>query len=206
MADGGMVWEYEGVHFMFTQRTWHWSARKYPKSNGPPCASHPSVAAFTNFSARPQRVGLWGGREPHMFAPGIIDIGLAVSRDGGRTFKHLGEREPFVTVGPAGGFASKMVWALPSPAIVGDQICECSHPVMTVHRCALTVWLWGQGCSTPARTSTTTATPTPSARPAACSPASTSPRCVVRRRCFLSRVDRAGVSLTGRVKMLQWTG
>ena len=78
-----MVWEYEGVHFMFTQRTWHWSARKYPKSNGPPCASHPSIPAFTNFSACPQRVGLWGGREPHMFAPGIIDIGLAVSRDGG---------------------------------------------------------------------------------------------------------------------------
>ena len=47
--------------------------------------------------------------------------------DGGRTFKHLGEREPFVTVGPAGGFASKMVWALPSPAIVGDQICECGR-------------------------------------------------------------------------------
>ena len=27
---GGNVWVYEGVYFMFTHRTWHWSARKYP--------------------------------------------------------------------------------------------------------------------------------------------------------------------------------
>jgi hypothetical protein len=87
---GGMVWQYEGVYLMFTQRTWHWSARKYPKTD-------------------PE------GPESHMYAPGIIDIGLAFSRDG-RHFTHLGDREPFLTVGPSGGWSSKMVWLLPSPA------------------------------------------------------------------------------------------
>jgi len=94
---GGMVWNYENVTFMFPQRTWHWSARKYPRTS-----------AY--------------GPESHMFAPGIIDVGLAVSRDGGESFTHMGGREPFITVGAAGGFASKMVWALPSPAVVDDQI------------------------------------------------------------------------------------
>jgi hypothetical protein len=31
-------------------------------------------------------------------------------------------REAFLPVGPSGGFSSKMVWALPSPVVVGDQI------------------------------------------------------------------------------------
>ncbi len=51
--------------FMFPQRTWHWSARKYPATEKT-------------------------GPEDHMFAPGIIDVGLAVSRDGGKNFTHLG--------------------------------------------------------------------------------------------------------------------
>lgn len=62
---GGMVWAYENHTFMFPQRTWHWSARKYP-------ATDPL------------------GPEIHMYAPGIIDVGLAVSRDGGKNFSHLG--------------------------------------------------------------------------------------------------------------------
>ena len=31
-------------------------------------------------------------------------------------------REAFLPVGSAGGWASKMVWALPSPVVVDDQI------------------------------------------------------------------------------------
>ena len=94
---GGTVWLYENVTFMFPQRTWHWSARKYPATGA-------------------------GGPESHMYAPAVIDVGLAASRDRGKSFTHLGSREPFITVGAAGGFASKMVWALPSPVVVGDQI------------------------------------------------------------------------------------
>ena len=63
---GGMVWTYENYTFMFPQRTWHWSARKYPATEKT-------------------------GPEDHMYAPGIIDVGLAVSRDGGKNFTHLGE-------------------------------------------------------------------------------------------------------------------
>eukprot|EP01052_Picozoa_sp_SAG31_P011635 SAG31_NODE_662_length_13028_cov_3.364529_11_plen_489_part_00 len=62
---GGMVWSYENHTFMFPQRTWHWSARKYPATEKT-------------------------GPESHMYAPGIIDVGLAVSRDGGKNFSHLG--------------------------------------------------------------------------------------------------------------------
>ena len=50
-----------------------------------------------------------------------IDVGLAFSRDG-LNFTHLGGREPFIPPGPAGSFASKKVWLLPSPTVRGDEI------------------------------------------------------------------------------------
>ena len=62
---GGMGWAYENYTLMFSQRTWHGSARNYPATDQT-------------------------GPEDHMFAPGIIDVGLAVSRDGGKNFTHLG--------------------------------------------------------------------------------------------------------------------
>jgi hypothetical protein len=41
---GGLVWQYEGVYWMFPQRTWHWSARKYPHSgNGTPVEPEPNM-------------------------------------------------------------------------------------------------------------------------------------------------------------------
>lgn len=90
---GGLVWQYEGIYWMFPQRTWHWAARKYPHSgNGTPIEP-----------------------EPSMYAPAMIDVGLAYSRDGIH-FTHLGGREPFLRPGTAGDFDSKMIWALPSPA------------------------------------------------------------------------------------------
>ena len=46
----------------------------------------------------------------------MMDIGLAVSRDG-RNFEHVGGREPFFRTGPQGSWYSKEVWMLPNPAI-----------------------------------------------------------------------------------------
>ena len=55
------------------------------------------------------------------YAPGVIDARLAVSRDG-VNFERLGERKPFLTLGPEGAFDSQMVWVAPNPIPMGDEL------------------------------------------------------------------------------------
>ena len=97
---GGVIWPYTAsaspLYFMFTQRTWHW----VPKSEK---EWHPPS----------------GGAES-MAGPAMIDVGLAVSRDG-TNFTHVGGREPFIGGGLDGTFDSQFQWLLPSPVHVPNS-------------------------------------------------------------------------------------
>ena len=74
---GGVIWPYvhssTPLYFMFTQRAWHW----IPKNE--------------------REYGPW------MLGPAMIDVGLAISRDG-VNFTHAGGREPFLGGGLDGTF------------------------------------------------------------------------------------------------------
>lgn len=53
--------------------------------------------------------------------PSTFDVQLCISRDG-TTFARAGARRPFMGLGPAGGFDSRWVWAIPNPVRVGNEI------------------------------------------------------------------------------------
>ncbi len=64
----------------------------------------------------------WKPRAPlRRMGPNAMDVRLCVSRDG-KTFRRVGERRPFMKLGPAGSFYSRMVWALPNPIRMGDEL------------------------------------------------------------------------------------
>lgn len=54
-------------------------------------------------------------------APASFDVRLAVSTDS-RTFRRVGNWQPFMAGGTDGRFDSRYVWALPNPVVVGDEI------------------------------------------------------------------------------------
>jgi hypothetical protein len=81
---------------------------------------------FWHFKRRPpgERWGIKDIENPRSgenLGPATIDVRLAVSRDG-TTFQRLGGRRPFLTLGPAGAFDSRMVWAIPNPVRMGDEL------------------------------------------------------------------------------------
>ena len=53
--------------------------------------------------------------------PHTADVQLAVSRNG-RRFQRLGDRRPFLRLGPSGSFYSKWIWACPKPVRVKDEL------------------------------------------------------------------------------------
>ncbi len=101
---GAAVFRYpdlEGSYVMLSQAFWHFKKRK-PEN----------------------RWGLNGKKDPskgERLAPSTIDVRLAISRDGVK-FQRLGRRKPFLNLGPEGAFDSRLVWAIPNPVIVDDEI------------------------------------------------------------------------------------
>ncbi|AWT60452.1 MAG: hypothetical protein DF168_01666 [Candidatus Moanabacter tarae] len=53
--------------------------------------------------------------------PSRFDARLSVSRDGAN-FQRCGGRGAFISPGPEGSFSSRMIWALPNPILMGDEI------------------------------------------------------------------------------------
>jgi hypothetical protein len=53
--------------------------------------------------------------------PATFDVRLAVSRDG-KSFQRAGNRKAFLPTGPDGRFDSRMVWAMPDPIRMGDEL------------------------------------------------------------------------------------
>jgi len=48
-------------------------------------------------------------------------VRLAISRDG-KNFQRVGRWSPFLSLGPAGRFDSRFVWAMPDPVRMGDEL------------------------------------------------------------------------------------
>ena len=95
------------------------------------CCSYGGVVWAYEASATPlyfmftQRTWHWIPKDEieyhSMPGPAMIDIGLAISRDG-INFTHVGKREPFIGGGLAGSFDSQFQWLLPNPVASSESI------------------------------------------------------------------------------------
>jgi len=97
---GAAVFRYpdnEGVYIMLAQTFWHWKSR--------PAG---------------QEVRL-DGQPAKYLAPALVDVRLAVSRDG-KAFARVGGRKPFLRLGLSGSYSSQRIWAMPNPIEMGDEI------------------------------------------------------------------------------------
>jgi hypothetical protein len=63
----------------------------------------------------------WHDWDAPGLGPATIDVQLAVSRDG-VNFERVGDRRPFMGLGPEGEFDSRFVWAMPQPVRMGDEL------------------------------------------------------------------------------------
>lgn len=63
----------------------------------------------------------WVNWEKEGLGPSTIDVQLGASRDA-REFTRIGNRRPFMGLGPEGRFDSRFVWAMPNPIRMGDEI------------------------------------------------------------------------------------
>ena len=108
---GAAVFRYpddDGAYIMLPQTFWHWKRRPpNPEAN-----TEKNVIKEDDQTDRRR----WDG-----LAPSVIDVRLSVSRDG-TNFVRLGGRKPFLRLGPEGSFSSRMVWAMPYPVRVGDEL------------------------------------------------------------------------------------
>jgi len=101
---GAAVFKYpdsHGAYLMLTQAFWHWKRRPPAQRWGP--AGDKTLAEYERL------------------APSVLDVRLAVSRDGKRFTRAVG-RKPFLRLGPEGSFWSRMVWAMPNPIRMGDEL------------------------------------------------------------------------------------
>ena len=103
---GATVYRYPEAgdfYILLSPAFWHWKRRPENERWG--------------FSGDPQDTRL---KQEHL-APASMDVRLGFSRDGVR-FHHAVDRSPFLHQGPEGRFDSKMVWALPNPVAVGEEL------------------------------------------------------------------------------------
>ncbi len=63
----------------------------------------------------------WYERPERLLGPNRFDVRLMVSRDG-KDFERVGGRAPFLRLGPEGSFRSRMIWALPTPIRMGNEL------------------------------------------------------------------------------------
>lgn len=63
----------------------------------------------------------WWDWEAAGLGPATFDVQLAVSRDG-QQFQRIGDRRPFMSLGPEGRFDSRYVWAMPNPIQMDDEL------------------------------------------------------------------------------------
>ncbi len=99
---GATIFKYPGdspdsVYMMIAHAFWHWKHR--PKE---------------------KRAGVYENKKS-VFAPTTLDDRLAVSRDGIH-FNRLGGRKPFISLGLAGSYSSKVIWSLPNPIRMGNEL------------------------------------------------------------------------------------
>ncbi len=56
-----------------------------------------------------------------IYGPSRFDVRLSVSRDGVH-FRRCGGRRPFMSPGLEGSFSSRMIWSMPTPVRMGDEL------------------------------------------------------------------------------------
>jgi hypothetical protein len=101
---GAAVFRYpdpDGVYIMLSQPFWHYKRRPAEERWG--------------------KSGKENLRDGEYLGPSTIDVRLAVSTDG-IDFQRVGDRKPFLGLGPEGSFDSRTVWAIPNPVRMGDEL------------------------------------------------------------------------------------
>ena len=101
---GAAVYKYPqagDLYVMLAQAYWHWQRRPPEERWGE--SGDPQTAVIERL------------------APGAFDVRLCWSADG-IDFHRPPRREPFLDLGPGGRFDSRMVWAMPDPVAMGDEL------------------------------------------------------------------------------------
>ena len=103
---GASVFKYPddgGVYVMVANANWYWYDRE------------PVVVSIRD------DMDVVRQKTQRIYGPSRFDARLAVSRDG-KSFQRCGGRTPFMRPGPEGNFSSRMVWAMPNPVRMGDEL------------------------------------------------------------------------------------
>ena len=100
---GAAVYRYPGTsgYIGLAEAYWHWLERLEEERWGE--------------SGDPQHAVI------ERLRPAAMDVHLISSRDG-RTFQRLGDGAPFMGLGSSGRFDARMVWAMPNPIAVGEEL------------------------------------------------------------------------------------
>ena len=99
----------------------------YQTSNGQPPVDYYGADVFRYDEAEDVYVMLaqaywhWQKRPEQAAGPATFDVRLALSRDG-KSFQRAGDRKAFLPTGPDGRFDSRMVWVMPDPIRVRDEL------------------------------------------------------------------------------------
>ena len=103
---GASIFKYpdaDGMYVMMANANWYWFERE------------PVVTTIRDdLDVERQETRRLSG-------PSRFDARLAVSRDG-KSFHRCGGRKPFMSPGPEGSFSSRMIWAMPNPVRMGDEL------------------------------------------------------------------------------------
>ena len=103
---GATVFKYpdpNGVYVMLANANWYWFNRE------------PVVTTVRD------DMDVVRTETQQIYGPSRFDARLSVSRDG-VNFQRCGGRRPFLSPGPEGSFSSRMIWAMPHPVRMGDEI------------------------------------------------------------------------------------
>lgn len=103
---GANVFKYpdqHGVYAMLANANWYWYDRE-------------PIVTTVHDDLEVERL-----ETQQIYGPSRFDVRLAVSRDG-VGFKRCGGRRPFLSPGQEGSFSSRMVWSMPTPVQMGDEL------------------------------------------------------------------------------------
>ena len=103
---GACVFKYPDagdLYILLAQAFWHWKDRPPEERWG--------------YSPDPQR----RKKRVERLGPSTMDVRLGLSHDG-KAFCRSVDRGPFISLGPDGRFDSKLVWAMPNPIRMGDEL------------------------------------------------------------------------------------